>query len=132
KLSLRGTPLITAAGIAAVMTANDSWVQLALVSLACAGALLSPAISRLAGARVAHAVQEGLEHGVVFRSAASLDATGRVSTAVFCARGTLLLGEPELSSIETDALDNDEVLALAAGAAKSEQSPSAVALARAA
>lgn len=132
KLSVRGAPLITAAGVAVVMTASESWVQLALVTLACAGALLSPAISRLAGARVALAVQEGLQHGVVFRSAASLDATGRVSTAVFCARGTLLLGEPELSSIEADSLTSDEVLALAAGAAKSEQSPSAVALARAA
>ena len=38
-----------------------------------------------------------LERGVVFRTADALDRAGRVGTAAFCARGTLLLGEPEVA-----------------------------------
>jgi P-type E1-E2 ATPase len=62
-----------------------------------------------------------------------LEAAGRVSTAVFCARGTLLLGEPELSTIDTlSSLAQDEVLALVAGAEQYGAHPVAVAIQRAA
>jgi P-type E1-E2 ATPase len=104
-----------------------------LITLCSLSALLAPPLHHWVSIFVLRCVLDALEQGIVFRSAAALDAAGRVSTAVFCARGTLLLGEPELSSIEvTSRLSEDQVLALAAGAEQALQQPTGVALLRAA
>ncbi len=54
--------------------------------------------------------------------------------ATFCARGTLLLGEPELTELEPigTKVTASEVLALAAGAERAEEHPIATAIVRAA
>jgi P-type Cu+ transporter len=70
---------------------------------------------------------------VAFRSAEALDRAGRVSSVAFCARGTLLLGEPEVTSIDAlTGYDAESVLSFAAGAEASTEHPSAAAVLRAA
>jgi P-type E1-E2 ATPase len=133
KLSFWGAPLLTVVALSTGISANNSPVHWILIALASFAAMLSPAIHRLTALRIMRSVVHALNHGIVFRSAAALDAAGRVSAAVFCARGTLLLGEPELSTIDANpGTTQDEALALAAGAEQARQHPSAVALIRAA
>jgi cation transport ATPase len=73
----------------------------------------------------------GIARGVVFRSAEALDRAGRVTIGVFCARGTLLLGEPEVASLDAfGSHDPAEVLGLVAGAESGEHHPVASAVVR--
>lgn len=107
-----------------------------LVVVATYAAIGNVAIGSVASLSVARGVREALSRGVVYNSAEAWDACSRVTAAVFCARGTLLRGEPELVEIEvfrpTQGDAEDEVLALAAGALSAEHHPAAVAVRRAA
>ncbi len=134
RLAFRGAPVLALIAVGAGPLFQGGPMHWALSALAAAGALLSPALHRLQALRAMQTVLRALGQGIVFRSADALDAAGRVSTAVFCARGTLLLGEPELSNIEPLAQSTtaNEVLSLAAGAEQAQQHPAAVALMRAA
>src|SRR5262249_28311925 len=110
----------------------------------------------ITGVHVARGILLGLRRGIVYKSADAWDRAGRVAVAMFCARGTLLLGEPELTDVETpfnvarapgsspppasssrgaptsSKLHPDDVLALAAGAERAEEHPIATAIVRAA
>lgn len=133
KVAVRGSLAVglIVAGVGLAQGLHPS--VLALNVLAALSVLLNPAIVRLCATRAAEAVLEALRHGIVVRSASVLDAAGRVSTAVFCARGTLLLGEPEVSSVEAlGKMSEDEVLSLVAGAEQVGDHPIAVAILRAA
>jgi Cu+-exporting ATPase len=82
---------------------------------------------------VARTVHLALNRGVVLRTPEAIDTAGRVTAAVFCARGTLLLGEPEIASIEAfGQLTPQRVLELAAGAQNGSAHPTATAVLRAA
>jgi Cu+-exporting ATPase len=106
---------------------------LALQVLALASAFLSPALYRLAAIRTMQTVLDLQARGAVVKSAKVLDAAGRISTAVFCARGTLLLGEPELSYMESFSnLNHEQILAHVVGAEQHGRHPVAVAVSRAA
>jgi len=129
----RGAPL--AAGLAALtaFAAGLGGIETLLVAVAVHAACAYPVTAGAAARRVTEAVLACLRRGVAFRSAEALDRAGRVSTVVFCARGTLLLGEPEVASIEALAdADASEVLALISGAESSKQRPLATAVLRAA
>lgn len=133
KLARRGAPVLVLVALLAGPVTQFSPTQWALTVLASLGALLSPALHQLEALRVTQSVLAALRHGIVYRSAEALDAAGRASTAVFCARGTLLLGEPELSSIDAwGQLDTNAILGLAAGAEQTQRHPTAIALMRAA
>lgn len=133
KLARRGAPVLVLVALLAGPLGQFSPLSWALTALASLGALLSPALHRLEALRVTQSVLTALHHGIVYRSADALDAAGRASTAVFCARGTLLLGEPELSSIDAlGHIDQDQLLALAAGSEQTQRHPTAIALLRAA
>ncbi len=133
KLALRGALLAAVAAVAGGVVAGWSHASIALAVLAATSALYNPFIYRLPALRVALTVLVSLRRGIVFKSAPVLEAAGRVATAVFCARGTLLLGEPELSSIDTLAdLGQDDVLTLVAGAEQAGTDPVAIAVQRAA
>jgi Cu+-exporting ATPase len=143
-------------GAISAFLARRNAIELAMVAFAVHAALSTAAIASIAGVHVVRGILLGLRRGVVYKSADAWDRAGRVAVAMFCARGTLLLGEPELTEIEspfnagrgaaaaspsTDAaryalatgkLDSDEVLALAAGAERSEEHPIATAIVRAA
>ncbi|HEX6278032.1 MAG TPA: HAD family hydrolase [Polyangiaceae bacterium] len=129
----RGAPLAAGLGALTAFAAGLGGIETLLVAAAVHAACAYPVTAAAAARRVAEAVLACLRRGVAFRSAGALDRAGRVSTVVFCARGTLLLGEPEVASIEAlGDSDASEVLALVAGAESSEQRPLASAVLRAA
>jgi P-type E1-E2 ATPase len=129
----RAAPFISGFAALAAFAAGQDGVEILLSAVAVHAACAQPATASVAALWVARAVLLSLRRGVVFRTAEALDRAGRVSTAVFCARGTLLLGEPEVASIEGFAKSTpEEVLSLVAGAENSEQHPTASAVLRAA
>jgi cation transport ATPase len=108
-----------------------------LVMVGVYAAIGNVALGSVAALAVARGVGTALTRGVVYNDAAAWDCCSRATAAVFCARGTLLRGEPELVEIEVfhataRAGADDEVLALAAGALSAERYPSAIAVRRAA
>jgi P-type E1-E2 ATPase len=128
-----------AAVLLAALFAIFGWgaLDVTMVAVAVYAAIGNVAVGTLAALAVARGVRSALSRGVVYNGADAWDACARVTVAVFCARGTLLRGEPELVEIEVfqhAALPNgdDEVLTLAAGALAAEQHPAAVAVRRAA
>jgi P-type E1-E2 ATPase len=129
----RGAPLAAGLGALTAFAAGLGGIETLLVAIAVHAACAYPVTAGAASRRVADTVLACLRRGVAFRSADALDRAGRVSTVVFCARGTLLLGEPEVASIEAlGDSDASDVLALVAGAESSEQRPLATAVLRAA
>ncbi len=111
-------------------------LDVAMVVVAVYAAVGNLAVASLASLAVARGVSTALGRGVIYNDAKAWDACARVTAAVFCARGTLLRGEPELVEIEVfqpgERPADDEVLALAAGALSAERDPAAIAVRRAA
>lgn len=108
-----------AAGAAALaaFAGEISWVELGMLLASVQAALASPAVTSLPALWVSRAVFEGLRRGIAFRTAESFDRAAKVSTVTFCARGTVLLGEPEVANIDAfGSYRPHEVLALVAGA----------------
>lgn len=120
------------AALVAFSTDRDPLV-VALFATATYAAAANHAVARIAALEIATAILAALKRGVVFRTAEALDRAGRVSTAVFCARGTLLLGEPEVAGVEAFGdFEPDRVLALVAGTESGSSHPTGVAIQRAA
>jgi cation transport ATPase len=129
----RGTPVAALfAGIAA-FAANATAVQ--VLAAMCAGALAfgAKAVVSLVACHVARAHLEALSSGIVYKDAAAFERAASTSAAVLSARGTVLLGEPEIVAIEPMAgADVARVLSLAAGAETASNHPLAAAVLRAA
>jgi P-type E1-E2 ATPase len=104
-----------------------------MFAVAAQAALANAGIAQIGALQVLTFVLAALRRGIVFRTAAAFDKAGRVTIGAFCARGTLLLGEPEVASIEPISdVDPERVLALMAGAESGSTNPLATALVRAA
>lgn len=102
-------------------------------ALSAASVLMGPVLPRIVRLEVLRATLNTLEHGIVLAHARVIEIAGKITRAVFCARGTLLLGEPQLSTLEpSGSLSSDEVLALVAGAEQSSSHPIASSVLRAA
>ncbi|AUX19555.1 cation-translocating P-type ATPase [Sorangium cellulosum] len=123
-----------AIGALSAFVAGRAPVEIAMTAVAVLAALSTAVTASIASIHVARGVLLGLRRGIVYKSADAWDRAGRVSVAVFCARGTLLLGEPELAELESTGpkLTPGDVLALAAGAERTEEHPVATAIVRAA
>lgn len=107
----------TAAAALAAFAGDITWVELGMLVASVQATLSSPAITTLPALWVARAILEGLRRGIAFRTAESFDRAAKVSTLTFCARGTVLLGEPEVANIDAfGAYRPLDVLALVAGA----------------
>jgi Cu+-exporting ATPase len=121
-------------GAVSAVLAHKNPIEVAMTAFAVHAALSTPVAASIAATHVARGILLGLRRGIVYRSADAWDRAGRVSVAMFAARGTLLLGEPELAELEAQGgkLGADEVLALAAGAERTEEHPIAAAIVRAA
>ena len=75
-------------------------LETAMVVAAVYGAVANLAVGAFAGLAVARGVRAALRRGVIYRDAAAWEQCARVTAAVFCARGTLVRGEPELVEVE--------------------------------
>jgi cation transport ATPase len=129
----RGGPLAMLLAALAAFANGESHVRMALAGIAAYAAITTAAVGSMAAVHVSRGILEGLRRGVVYRGPLDWDRAGDVSIAAFCARGTLLLGEPELADLESvGKLGEEEVLALAAGAESSSTHPVAMAIQRSA
>jgi Cu+-exporting ATPase len=129
----RGAPLAAALAALTAFAANQDLLGIVVLAVAAQSAIATQAVAQVAALHVARTVLMALRRGIVFSSADALDATGRVSVAAFCARGTLLLGEPEVANIEALAgQESERVLALVAGAEAGARDPAGTAVLRAA
>ncbi|MFT3766544.1 MAG: HAD-IC family P-type ATPase [Minicystis sp.] len=127
---------VVAAVIGAIsgVLARRNPIEVAMIAFAVHAALCTPIIAAIAATHVARGILLGLRRGIIYKSADAWDRAGRVTVSMFCARGTLLLGEPELAELEASfgKLDPQSVLALAAGAERTGEHPIAAAIVRAA
>jgi cation transport ATPase len=129
----RLAPFLTGAATLAAFASNLDWVEVGVLAVAVHAALTSPILATVPALHVARAILSGLRRGVAFRAAEAFDRAGKVSTLAFCARGTLLLGEPEVADIEAFGEHRpSDVLALVAGAESGSQRATATAIQRAA
>jgi P-type Cu+ transporter len=129
----RGAPI--AAGACALLTfASDqsSW-QILASAIAGQAVFSNTVLSEIGAWWVSRAVHIVQRRGIALRTPEAIDRASRVTAAVFCARGTLLLGEPEIASIDPfGTLSTERVLELAAGAHNGAAHPTAMAVLRAA
>jgi Cu+-exporting ATPase len=127
---------VAAAFVGAIfaLLAKRSAVEIAMTGAALYAAFAAAVTGTIVAVHVSRGILLALRRGIVYRSADAWDRAGRVALGVFCARGTLLLGEPEVTEIESpDAkLDPRDLLAFAAGAERAEEHPVATAVVRAA
>ncbi|MCC6558697.1 MAG: HAD-IC family P-type ATPase [Polyangiaceae bacterium] len=123
-----------AIGALSAFVAGRNPVEIAMTAVAVLAALSTAVTAAIASVHVARGILLGLRRGIIYKSADAWDRAGRVTVSVFCARGTLLLGEPELAELEATGqkLPPEGVLALAAGAERTEEHPVATAIVRAA
>lgn len=129
----RVAPFGSAAALISGLAGELEPLDLSLLVVAVHAALTNPALVMLPGLSVARAIHAGLRRGVAFQSAEAFDRAGKVTMLTFCARGTLLLGEPEVATIEAFAGQTPEqVLALVAGVESGEQHALATSVLRAA
>jgi cation transport ATPase len=132
-LAEKAAPFV--AGFAALLAfaGSTNTPAVLLLGIASYAALAQAGTAEIGALQLLRAVLSALRRGVAFRSAEALDRAGRVSSVAFCARGTLLLGEPEVTSIDNLAgHDAESVLSFAAGAEASAEHPMAAAVLRAA
>jgi cation transport ATPase len=129
----RGAPF--AAGLAALTAyaENQGTLEIVMFAVAAQAAFANAGVAEVGALHVARSILDSLRRGIVFRTAEALDRAGKVSVAAFCARGTLLLGEPEVANIEPigDA-EPERVLGLVAGAEGGSSNPIGTAVLRAA
>ncbi len=117
----------------AAFASNLDWLEVLMVAISAQAAFFVLGLAESGPIYVTRAIRRALDRGIVFGNAEVLEQAARVTTAVFCARGTLLLGEPEVTSI--DPFGNQtvrRVLELLAGAESSSNQPVATAVLRAA
>jgi P-type E1-E2 ATPase len=110
---------LLAAGIAALAAAVNGAKPAATILSAIAAhvAIASIGTGAMPSLHVLRGVLEALGRGVVYQSAAAWEKAAHTTQMVFCARGTLLLGEPQVAEIVPIGTGPAErVLALASGA----------------
>ena len=70
------------------------------------------------------------ERGVLFKNATAIESAARIDTVVMDKTGTLTRGEPEVTDIVTDGIDENGALALAAAVERESEHPLAAAITR--
>jgi Cu2+-exporting ATPase len=72
----------------------------------------------------------GAQRGVFFKNATAVETAARVNTVVIDKTGTLTKGEPAVTDVIVDGLDEDDVLTLAAAVERESEHPLAAAVVR--
>ncbi len=125
-----------AAGALAALAAfvNNARAPMVILSAIAAHiAVASIATAAIPALHVLRGVLDALSRGISYQSGQAWDRAAQATVAVFCARGTLLLGEPQVAEIvELGAVSADQLLSLATGAEVAASGPIALAVHRAA
>lgn len=107
--------------------------EILLAALACHGALATTTVASVPGLHMMRGVLAAARRGIAYRTADAWDSAGRVTATVFAARGTLLLGEPEVVEVEPmGKVAPGQLLSWVAGAEGGDTHPVARATRRAA
>jgi Cu2+-exporting ATPase len=72
----------------------------------------------------------GAKRGILFKNAIALESSARIDTVVMDKTGTLTKGEPEVTDVIVEGLDENELLRLAAAVERSSEHPLAEAIVR--
>ena len=72
----------------------------------------------------------GAQRGVLFKNATALETAARIDTVVMDKTGTLTKGEPEVTDLVADGMDEQELVALAAAVERESEHPLAAAIVR--
>ncbi|WP_199423480.1 copper-translocating P-type ATPase [Actinotalea solisilvae] len=72
----------------------------------------------------------GAQRGVLFKNATALESTARIDTVVMDKTGTLTRGEPEVTDVVAEGIDEAELLALVAAVERESEHPLARAIER--
>jgi len=144
----RGAPVAAGLVGVAAFSANATPVEILATMSAGAMAFGLRSVASLVAVHLARAHLEALSSGITYKDPGSFERAAATNVAVLSARGTVLMGEPEIVSIdpvgpagrvperkEPEASGGDEVarvLALAAGAETASTHPFAAAILRAA
>ncbi len=102
------------------------------VAAAALGAFAVPSLVTALALSSARAQLAALARGIVYKDGRAFDLASKADVAVVCSRGTVLLGEPELVSVDSFGLPVDRILSLAAGAETASSHPFALAILHAA
>jgi Cu2+-exporting ATPase len=70
----------------------------------------------------------GAKRGVLFKNATALETSARIDTVVMDKTGTLTKGEPEVTDVVVDGIDEDELLSLVAAVETASEHPLAAAI----
>lgn len=133
RIAFPGSPLIACACAALVWAQGLPYSTVLVLFGSVLGAFSLPLARRLPRLVARAWLCRSARRGVCFPHEELIDRAGSVSSAVFCARGTVLHGEPEVAEIHAfRGAPDDLVLALAAGAESVVHHPIAAAMIRAA
>ena len=72
----------------------------------------------------------GAQRGVLFKNATALETSARIDTVVMDKTGTLTKGEPEVTDVVVDGIDENELLGLVAALERESEHPLAAAIVR--
>jgi P-type Cu+ transporter len=129
----RGSPVAAVLVGIAAFSANATPVQILAAMCAGATAFGAKAVASLVALDFARAQLDALASGITYKDARAFERAASANVAVFSARGTVLLGEPEIVAVEPiGGGDVERVLSLAAGAETASTHPFAAAIQRAA
>jgi cation transport ATPase len=129
----RGAPVAAVVVGIAALAANATPVEVLAAACAAAMAFGSKATCSFAVLHLARAHLEALSRGIVYKDARSFERAGAANVAVLSARGTILMGEPEIIALmPLGAFEVERLLSLAAGAETGSTHPVATAVLRAA
>jgi cation transport ATPase len=137
----RGVPCAALLVGLATFAASATPAEVLAAMSAAAMAFGAKALVSIAGLHFARAHLQALASGITYKDPRAFERAGSANIAVLSARGTVLLGEPEIVAVEPigagrrDAGDDDDVarvLSLAAGAETASTHPFAAAILRAA
>jgi len=129
----RGAPV--AAGVVAIaaFAANGTVTEILAAMCAGATAFAARAAASFVSLHYARAHLEALASGIIYKDARAFERAAAANVAILSARGTVLMGEPEIVAVEPfGAVDVERVLSLAAGAETASTHPFAAAILRAA
>ena len=121
------TPGIMVLAALVLLFTRDFPLSLTLLVIACPGALvISTPVSIVAG------IGNGARHGVLIKGGEVIEKIGTVKVIAFDKTGTLTEGEPQVTKIQPFALNEEELLRIAASAEKYSEHPLARAIVAAA